>query len=125
LLDEVEEKCKVDKDRVYITGLSMGGFGTWCLAAYQSDRFAALAPICAPGAPIMVARFAHIPAWIFHGAKDTVVPVENSQQMVESLKRHGGTVKFTVYPDAGHDSWTETYKNPQLYEWLLEQKRRK
>jgi predicted peptidase len=122
LLDEIEEKYKVDKDRIYVTGISMGGFGTWSLAAYAPDRFAALAPICGGGDPMTARRIAAIPIWVFHGAKDTAVSLERSEQMVEALKKKGGNVKFTVYPEAGHDCWTETYENPELYSWLLEQK---
>jgi predicted peptidase len=123
LLDEIVEKHKVDQDRIYVTGLSMGGFGTWSLAAYQPKRFAALVPICGGGEPIIAKLFGPIPAWVFHGGKDPVVPLERSEKMVEALKKAGGNVQFTVYPEAGHDSWTETYANPQLYEWLLQQKR--
>ena len=123
LLDEIVENYKVDKDRIYVTGLSMGGFGTWSLVAYQPQRFAAIVPICGGGEPFVTMLFAHVPAWVFHGAKDPTVPLERSQKMVESLKHNGGNVKLTVYPEAGHDSWTETYNNPQLYEWLLQQKR--
>jgi predicted peptidase len=123
LLDEIVEKHKVDQDRIYVTGLSMGGFGTWSLAAYQPKRLAAIVPICGGGEPFTTRLFSHIPAWVFHGAKDSAVPLERSEKMVEALKKAGGDVKFTVYPEAGHDSWTETYNNPELYEWLLQQKR--
>ena len=124
LLDEIVGKYKVDKDRIYVTGLSMGGFGTWSLAALQPDRFAAIVPICGGGDPQWAKRIAHVPAWVFHGAKDPAVPLERSKKMVEALKKSGGDPKFTVYPEAGHDAWTETYANPQLYEWLLQQKRK-
>jgi predicted peptidase len=123
LLDEIVEKYKVDQDRIYVTGLSMGGFGTWALASHSPSRFAALVPICGGGEPRRVRALANIPIWVFHGAKDTAVPLEMSEKMVEALKKVGGTPKFTVYPDAGHDSWTESYANPELYKWLLEQKR--
>jgi predicted peptidase len=123
LLDEMVEKYKVDKDRVYVTGLSMGGFGTWSLAGFSPDRFAALVPICGGGDPNAVRRFAHVPVWVLHGAKDPVVPLAASEKMVEALKKANGNVKFTVYPEAGHDSWSEAYANPELYEWLLQQKR--
>ena len=123
LLDEIVEKYKVDQDRIYVTGLSMGGFGTWSLAAHQPKRFAALVPVCGGGEPITAKLFAYAPAWVFHGAKDGVVPLERSEKMVEALKKSGGDVKFTVYPNAGHDAWTEAYNDPQLYEWLLQQKR--
>ena len=123
LLDEIVEKYKVDEDRVYVTGLSMGGFGTWSLAAYTPNRFAAIAPICGGGETYWTKRFSHVPAWVFHGAKDKGVPLQRSEEMVESLKKNGGNVKLTVYPETGHNAWTETYDNPKLYEWLLEQKR--
>jgi predicted peptidase len=123
LLDEIVEKYKVDQDRIYLTGLSMGGFGTWALAAYSPKRFAAIVPICGGGDPQTARRIAHIPAWVFHGAKDTTVPLERSERMVEALKRTGGKVRFTVYPDASHDSWTATYANPEVFQWLFEQRR--
>ena len=123
LVDEIVEKYKVDQDRIYVTGLSMGGFGTWTLVAYQPDRFAAIVPICGGGEPHTAKMFPHVPAWVFHGAKDPVVSVERSEKMVDALKKSGGNVKFTVYPEARHDSWAETYANPQLYEWLLQQRR--
>lgn len=123
LLDEVVARHRIDKQRVYVTGLSMGGFGTWALAAHTPDRFAAIAPICGGGEPFMARRIRQIPAWVFHGAKDEVVALDRSERMVEALQRAGGNVQLTVYPDAGHDSWTETYNNPQFYEWLLAQQR--
>jgi len=123
LLDEITAKHRIDKDRVYVTGLSMGGFGTWALAAHTPDRFAAIAPICGGGEPITARRIKHIPAWVFHGAKDQVVPLERSEEMVKALEAQGGKVKFTVYPDAGHDSWSATYGDPQFSTWLLAQKR--
>jgi predicted peptidase len=123
LLDEIKEKHRVDPDRIYVTGLSMGGFGTWALAAAYPKEIAAIAPICGGGEPIWARRIKNIPAWVFHGGKDPVVPVERSKVMVNALKKAGGTVRLTIYPEAGHDSWTETYNNPELYTWLLEQRR--
>ncbi len=124
LLDDVEKKYRVDKDRVYVTGLSMGGFGTWSLAAHTPYRFAALAPICGGGEKFWVKKIKHVPIWVFHGAKDTGVPLERSSSLVEVLKKANADVTFTVYPDAGHNSWTESYDNPKLYEWFLKQKRK-
>ena len=124
LLDEVEKKYRVDKKRIYLTGLSMGGFGTWNLAMEQPDRFAALVPICGRGNPLLVHRIKHLPIWVFHGAKDKVVPLSNSIDMVRALRKHGAKPKFTIYPDAAHDSWTRTYENPRLYEWMLKFSRR-
>jgi predicted peptidase len=123
LLDDLAKTYKIDPDRVCVTGLSMGGFGTWRLAAYAPDRFAAIAPICGGGETHWAKQFPHIPCWTFHGAKDAGVKLERSQQMIEALTKAGGTPKLTVYPEAEHDSWTETYNNPELYEWLLDQRR--
>ncbi len=123
LLDEIEEKYHVDPDRIYVTGLSMGGFGTWSLAAYQPHRLAAILPVCGGGNPHLAKLFKSVPAWVFHGAKDSVVPIGQSQVMVDALKKAEGTVKFTIYPEANHDAWSETYANPEVYQWLLQQKR--
>jgi predicted esterase len=123
LVDEVLAKYRVDPDRVYLTGLSMGGFGAWAETIAHPERFAAVAPICAGGNPEQVARMKQVPTWVFHGAKDSVVPLSMGQEMVDALKAAGGTVRFTIYPDADHDSWTETYSDPEFYEWLLGQRR--
>lgn len=125
LVDDLSTRYRIDPDRLYLTGLSMGGYGTWATAIEYPDRFAALAPICGGGDPEEAERIRHIPAWVFHGAKDPVVPIEQSQAMVQALQRLGAEVRFTVYPEAFHDSWTETYANPELYEWLLQHRRKK
>ena len=124
LLDEIVKKYAVDENRIYLTGLSMGGYGAWNLATAYPDRFAAIAPICGGGDPKKAHLLKDIPIWVFHGAKDTTVPPERSEEMVNALKEAGGNVKYTVYPEAGHDSWTETYNNPELYEWFLKHKRK-
>jgi predicted peptidase len=118
----------VDPDRIYLTGLSMGGMGSWQLAGLYPDRFAALAPICGPcpwglGFPERATLLKHLPTWVFHGAKDTTVPLEQSESIVKVLQAAGGNVRFTVYPEAGHDAWSETYNNPELYEWMLQHTR--
>ncbi|MFC1716365.1 prolyl oligopeptidase family serine peptidase [Candidatus Poribacteria bacterium] len=125
LLDDVVAKHSVDEDRIYLTGLSMGGFGTWSLATMYPERFAAIAPICGGGDPKKANAIKDIPVWVFHGAKDETVPPERSEEMVNALKEVGADVQYTLYPDAGHDSWTETYDNPKLYEWFLKHKRKK
>lgn len=119
LLDHVTLEYRVDKKRVYLTGLSMGGYGTWALAAAHPEKFAAIAPICGGGNIADAPKLARLPIWAFHGAKDPVVPLQRSKEMVEAIKAAGGDVKFTVYPEALHDSWTETYSNPELYSWFL------
>jgi predicted peptidase len=122
LLDEFISKHAVDESRIYCTGLSMGGYGTWALGGQNPKRFAAFAPICGGGNRIDARQIKKKPVWVFHGAKDSTVPLEESQRMVDALKRYGGKPKFTIYPDANHDSWTETYNNPKLYEWFLSHK---
>lgn len=121
LLDEIEANYRVDKNRIYVTGLSMGGNGTWSLALAEPNRFAAIAPVCGWSVPSVACTIKHLPIWVFHGAKDDVVPISASEIMVERLKTCDGNVKFTVYPEANHDSWTETYNNEELYKWFLEQ----
>jgi predicted peptidase len=123
LLDDVSGHYRVDKHRIYLTGLSMGGFVTWTLAAAHPEKFAAIVPICGGGKPADAAKLAGLPIWVFHGAKDPTVPVQRSREMVAAIKAAGGNVKYTEYPEAQHDSWTQTYNNPELYQWLLAQKR--
>jgi len=119
LLDRVESECRVDRDRVYVTGISMGGGGTWRLAVRYPERFAAIVPICGRSSQAYAAIIKHVPAWVFHGANDQVVPPRESMNIVAALRAHGSDVRFTLYPRTGHDCWTETYANPQLYDWLL------
>jgi predicted peptidase len=124
LLDDVAAKYKVDRERIYVTGLSMGGFGTWTLAAAYPEKFAAIVPICGGGNPADAKKLKGLPIWVFHGAKDRVVPAARSQAMVKALEAAGAKgVKFTLYPDAEHDSWTKTYNDPAVWKWLFEQKR--
>lgn len=120
LVDHLEAKYRVDRARLYLTGLSMGGYGTWHFASRAPQRFAAIAPVCGGGVPYLARSLAHTPVWAFHGAKDTVVPLEESSRLIEVVRKSGNeSARLTVYPEAGHDSWTETYANPELYEWLL------
>lgn len=132
LADEIAAKHKVDSRRVYLAGLSMGGYGTWSAGLKQLKRFAAIVPICGGGQRVDVMRAAReqkvalqsLGIWVFHGAKDPTVPLEESERMVEALKKAGVTdLKFTVYPEAKHDSWTESFAHPDLYTWLLQHQR--
>lgn len=120
LLDEIVLKYRIDERRVYLTGMSMGGRGVWSLAIEHPERFAAIAPVCGYGLPFQTGRLKGMPVWIFHGAKDQVVPVQNSYDMADALRRKGAEVNHMVYPESGHDVWTETYNNPKLYEWFLQ-----
>ncbi len=124
-LEELIDCWRIDRSRIYLTGLSMGGYGCWAWAMKYPHRFAALAPICGWGDVRRVEALKEIPVWAFHGAADPVVPVEKSQELVKRLRKIGGKVQLTIYPDKGHDSWSETYDNPELYRWLLRQRRKK
>jgi len=119
LIDEITETYHVDKTRIYLTGLSMGGFGTWAIASAYPERFAAIAPICGGGQPYIAGNLKNIPIWAFHGADDPVVPLVRSQEMVDAVNRAGGNAKLTIYPGVGHNSWTEAYNNDELYQWFL------
>lgn len=120
LIDSLEEKYRIDPSRIYLTGLSMGGYGTWHFACLAPERFAAIAPVCGGGVPFKMRWIKTLPVWAFHGETDPVVPLTESQRLIDVLKRLGNTkVKFTIYPETGHDSWTATYKNPEVYSWLL------
>lgn len=125
LLDDVEKKYRVDKDREYLTGLSMGGYGTWALAAEEPQRFAAIAPICGGGNPLTAAKLKHLPIWAFHGDKDPTVSIQESQTMVDWVTRAGGDIRFTIVKDGVHDVWTDIYKGQEIYDWFLAHKRRK
>ncbi len=124
LIDHVAGRLNVDRDRIYVTGLSMGGYGTWRLAATYPDRFAAAVPICGGGEAEQMAKpLSKLPVWAFHGAKDTVVPPAESRAMVEAIRKEHGHVLFTIYPNADHNSWDATYDDPKIYDWLLSHRR--
>jgi predicted peptidase len=133
LLDHICKEYRVDTSRLYLTGLSMGGYGSWSLGMALCDRLAAIAPICGGGSFIDVYNASgakgkalrSLGVWAFHGAKDTVVPISESEKMVEALRKFGHPApKLTIYPDARHDSWTKTYDNPELYQWFLKYQRK-
>lgn len=135
LLDEVETKYAVDKHRVYLTGLSMGGFGAWSLGLSHPERFAAVAPVCGGGEtilitlaqhydPVKLAQLKSLGVWAFHGGKDTTVTPDESEHMVKALRKVGCTdVKLTIYPETQHDSWNQAYADPELFAWFLQHSR--
>lgn len=132
LIETLKSSLRVDPTRIHITGLSMGGSGTWALISKRPELFASAAPICGRGdrartlplPPAQQEAFKTLPVWVFHGGKDTSVPLSESERMVDQFKRAGATdVQLTVYPEAGHDSWTQTYNNPEFYDWLLSKHR--
>ncbi|HEX7898271.1 MAG TPA: PHB depolymerase family esterase [Planctomycetota bacterium] len=123
LLDVLPQDLPIDPKRIYVTGLSMGGYGTWDLLARRPGLFAAAVPVCGGGDEAAAAAFAKVPKWIFHGDKDGVVKPERSRHMVEALKKAGGEPKYTEYPGVGHNAWDKAYADPALFDWLFAQSR--
>jgi predicted peptidase len=123
LVESVAAQYRVDPDRVYATGYSMGGYAVWDLATAHPQRFAAIAPICGRGNPSQADVIRHLPTWVFHGERDEAISVEASRDIVKALRKQDAPVKYTEYAGAGHDVWTRTYANPEFVTWLLAQKR--
>lgn len=140
-LDETLKQHDVDENRLYVTGISMGGYGTWLLALEQPERFAAIAPVCGgldrvPASQLLrvsgsclfqaaAERIAHIPQWVFHGDADNVIPVEESRAMVAALRGVGAEVRYTEYENVKHNSWDRAYATAELLPWMLSQRRKR
>ena len=123
MLDDWIAAYRIDPDRVYLTGLSMGAYGAWSWGSLNADRFAAMMPLCGSGDPNRASRLRGVPVWAFHGDQDDTVPLSGTANMVEKLQSSGGDVRFTVCEGVGHDCWTETYHREDIYEWLLSKHR--
>jgi len=123
LVNDIANLPFVDKECIYVMGASMGGYATWQLAMSMADRFAAIVPICGGGMYWNAARLVNVPVWAFHGAKDTTVLLEESVKMVDAVNHSNGKAKLTVYPENSHDAWSDTYRNPEVFDWLLKQKK--
>jgi predicted peptidase len=123
LLDDLEQRYNIDRTREYVTGLSMGGFGTWDLVATAPHRFAAALPIAGGGNPVAACQLRDTPVWAFHGALDTAIPPAQTEEMVEWLRNCGGKVRLTLYPDATHNAWARTFADPEVWKWVLAQRR--
>jgi predicted peptidase len=119
----MQREFHIDADRLYIGGLSMGGFGTWGVITEYPSLFAAAVPICGGGDPSKASRIATMPVWIFHGGKDETVPVKLSRDMCQALRDAGGSPGYTEYPDVGHDSWVPALQDAQLLRWLFAQRK--
>lgn len=124
ILEDVEKNYSVDKKRTYLTGLSMGGMGTWSHAVATPEKWAAIVPICGRGDPKQAEKIKDLPCWAFHGDADTSVNVSGSRDMIEAIKKAGGDPKYTEYPGVGHNSWDKAYGTDELYEWLLKQSKK-
>jgi len=121
LLEQLKNDLKVDENKIYVTGLSMGGFGTWQLAATLKDEIAAAVPVCGGGNLWNARLLRSVPIWAFHGALDDVVPPKLTEDMVEAINARGGNAKMTIFPNANHNSWDPAYSTEELYPWLLSQ----
>ena len=120
LLDKVAADHDVDEKRIYLTGLSIGGYGAWAMAARFPDKFAAVAAICGGGDPGTAEKLLDIPIWAFHGDADKAVPLSETMEMVDAIEAKGGKkIKLTVYEGVGHNSWSPTYANEELFKWFL------
>lgn len=126
LLDHAQRTLPIDPERVYVTGLSMGGYGTWELARTAPHRFAAVVPICGGAPPLWSWALGGLPIWAFHGSEDTVVPPSQSREIVDWFVKYKikPTPKLTIYKNVAHNSWTRTYGNPRVFEWMLQHRRR-
>ncbi|GIP41456.1 hydrolase [Paenibacillus sp. J31TS4] len=125
LIEELSAVYRVDDRRIYLTGLSMGGYGVWDLAAKRPDRFAAIVPICGGGNPKLAHRLKEVPVWAFHGAEDQGVPFRESEEMVQAVQACGGTARLTLYPGVGHICWPAAYSDNELRQWLFEQSKQR
>jgi predicted peptidase len=123
LLNTIQEKFQVDLDRIYVAGISMGGFATWESLIRHPRKFAAAIPVCGGGDASYADQIRHIPVWAFHGANDSTVPVECSRLMIKMLEKAGGHPRYTEYPGVGHNSWDRAYAEPELLSWLFSQHR--
>ena len=124
-LDTALDRFNVDRDRVTLTGMSMGGYATWTYGARHADLFAGLLPVCGGGRRADVQGLVKLPIWAFHGADDEVVPAEESRRMVRAVRQAGGQVKYTEYTGVGHNSWDLTYGDAEAMRWLMDQRRRR
>lgn len=123
LILKLSDDMPVDTNRLYITGLSMGGFGTWDLITRYSDTFAAAMPVCGGGDPTKAHVLTGLPIWNFHGALDDVVPPDLSRDMINAIREAGGTPGYTEYPDVDHFSWIPAYNDRFALDWLFKQKK--
>jgi predicted esterase len=124
IIRATQREYRVDPDRVYLTGFSMGGYAAWELAIAQPDAFAGIVPVCGAGPKELVANISHLPVWAFHGAQDTNVPVSGSRAPIAALRKLGARPRYTEYPDQPHDCWDKAYSTPELWSWLLRQRRK-
>ena len=123
LVEEIIKKNKVDIERIYATGLSMGGYGTLAIAKERPDLFSAIIPVCGGLDTTDIERLKDIPIWLFHGAEDKVVPVENSELIYDLLKPINPEIKITIYKGINHNSWEMTYNNQNIFDWMLKYKK--
>jgi predicted peptidase len=125
LLDNIEQEYRVDPSRVWVAGMSRGGYGAWRLAIQYPERFAALVAICGETPDHYAGWLGDMPIWVFHGEEDRTISIKESDEMVAALRKHGNPVRYTKYPDTGHNAWDQAFSDPELYTWLMAQKKQR
>jgi predicted peptidase len=123
ILDSVKTRFNVDAARIYVAGQSDGGYATWNVITQRPDVFAAAIPLCGGGDPQMAARIAAMPLWVFHGRRDTVIPVRESREMIAAIQKAGGHPRYTEYDRLGHDIWKRAFQEPGIVSWLFAQRK--
>lgn len=123
LLDKIQREYRVDPSRVWVAGMSRGGYGAWRMAIQYPDRFAALVAVCGETPDHYAKWLGDMPIWVFHGEKDRTIDIRESDEMVAALRKNGNPVRYTKYPDTGHNAWDKAFSEPELYTWLLAQKK--
>lgn len=119
-----QKEYRVDKSRIWVAGLSRGGYGAWRMAIQYPERFAALVAVCGETPDHYAKWLGDMPIWVFHGEKDRTISIKESDEMVAALKKNGNPVRYTKYPDTGHNAWDQAFSDPELYKWLLAQKKK-
>jgi len=122
LLDKIQKEYRVDPSRVWVAGLSRGAYGAWRMAIQYPERFAALVAVCGETPDHYAKWLGDMPIWVFHGEEDRSISIKESDEMVAALKKNGNPVRYTKYPDTGHNAWDKAFSDPELYKWLLAQK---
>lgn len=123
LIASLQKEYRIDQQRKYVTGLSMGGYGTWDLITRHPEMWAAAVPVCGGGDEAVAAKSVKVPVWAFHGDQDTVVKPHRSRKMIEAIKKAGGEARYTEYAGVAHNSWVPAYADPKMIEWMFAQKR--
>ena len=124
LIDRTISENPIDSKRIYLTGLSMGGFATWEILQREGEKFAAAIPVCGGADLAFADKLVNLPLWVFHGGSDEIVKTQRSRDIVTAITAKGGHPKYSEYPGVGHGAWTATYANPEVWNWLFAQRKK-